>query len=468
MNSELCYGHNQTFDGGDLDNGMENTVKQNNRLMLFDNEEKKQGAIIRKNGSRKLYVLFYYFNKRVEKSTGLEDTPKNRLNVRLWLDRVIEKRDAGKLVFADAFPGASDEEKDRFAKLEGWCYSPSPKDIIIGDYLDKWIKEVVELYDSSTKRFDYRVIINCWVKPYFAEKSFHDLTRLELQKFIATFKNKIGKNKGNPLSRARASNIITVVRMLFNDALDEYHWDIPDPFRNIYRHMPKTPPQDREIFRFDEWKQILAEIPEWHRPMIEFMMLTGMIHSEISGLLRSHINSSHIMVQRSIVRQVESATLKTRYRIRKLPVTKHIQSILDEVLVRTDSPYVFAQPNGKPYLRENFTERTWTKTIQRCGIPYRPPYSIRHSFAAWSLLVGIEPLRLVKLMGHGSKQMVYEVYGNYTEGLEDNFWDIVKYFGKDFIEAKKNPLSLYQKLLSESLSESQGSQNRNQLITLNN
>lgn len=372
------------------------------------------------------------------------------------------------MIFADAFPGASDSEKAYFAKLEGWQFSPEPRDILIGDYLEKWDKEIVELYDSAIKRFDYRVILKCWIKPYFAEKSFHDLTGVEMQKFIATFKCKIGKNKGKPLSRARASNIITVLRTLFNDAADQFHWDLIDPFRNIKRYMPKKPPQIREIFRFDEWLQILSAIPPWHRPMIEIMMLTGMIHSEISGLLRSHIRSDHIMVQQSIVRGVESQTLKTRYRIRKLPLTNRIRSILDEVLARTDSPYVFAQPNGKPYLRENFTERIWTKTITKCNIPYRPPYSIRHSFAAWSLLVGIEPLRLVNLMGHGSKQMVYEVYGNYIDGLESDFWDIVNYFGKDYIEVKKKPLPFYQIPFSESFGESQGYQKHNTLIMLNN
>jgi integrase len=185
-------------------------------------------------------------------------------------------------------------------------------------------------------------------------------------------------------------------------------------------------------------------------------MLTWMIHSEISGLLRTHIHADHIMVQQSIVRGVESATLKTRYRIRKVPMTERIRNILDEVLARTDSPYVFAQPDGKPYLRENFTERTWTRAITKCNISYRPPYSIRHSFAAWSLLVGIEPLRLVKLMGHGSKQMVYEVYGNYLDGLETDYWEILNYFGKDFIEVKKRPLSYYQNLPGESLVKAWG------------
>lgn len=91
---------------------------------------------------------------------------------------------------------------------------------------------------------------------------------------------------------------------------------------------------------------------------------------------------------------------------------------------------------------------------------------MRHSFAAWSLLIGIEPLRLVKLMGHGSKQMVYEVYGNYLEGVETDYWDILNYFGKDFVEVKKRPLAFYQNSHEENFGESQGFQKHNSLFLL--
>jgi len=111
-------------------------------VLLFDNEEKKQGTIIRKAGSRKLYILFTYFGKRVEKTTGLNDTPKDRQKVRLWLDRIIERRDAGKLIFAEAFPSASEDEKAYFAKLEGWNYNPEPRDILFGHYVAEWFRSV--------------------------------------------------------------------------------------------------------------------------------------------------------------------------------------------------------------------------------------------------------------------------------------------------------------------------------------
>jgi len=39
---------------------------------------------------------------------------------------------------------------------------------------------------------------------------------------------------------------------------------------------------------------------------------------------------------------------------------------------------------------------------------------------------------LVYLMGHGSKQMVYEVYARYTEGIEEDAEKIRGYFGVDY------------------------------------
>ena len=32
--------------------------------------------------------------------------------------------------------------------------------------------------------------------------------------------------------------------------------------------------------------------------------------------------------------------------------------------------------------------------------------------------------------------MIYEVYGDYIEGLEEDFWQILEYFGQDFAQPK--------------------------------
>jgi len=43
-------------------------------------------------------------------------------------------------------------------------------------------------------------------------------------------------------------------------------------------------------------------------------------------------------------------------------------------------------------------------------------------------------LRLVNLLGHKDKKMVFEVYGNYVEDLEQDAQKILDYVGQDFIK----------------------------------
>lgn len=65
----------------------------------------------------------------------------------------------------------------------------------------------------------------------------------------------------------------------------------------------------------------------------------------------------------------------------------------------------------------------------------------------------IDMLRLVALMGHRDKKMVFEVYGNYVEGLEQDVEKILNYFGKDFIgpEVKQHAVITMQHAMMSQL-----------------
>ena len=56
-------------------------------------------------------------------------------------------------------------------------------------------------------------------------------------------------------------------------------------------------------------------------------------------------------------------------------------------------------------------------------------------------------------MGHGSKKMIYEVYGNYVEGLETDAGKILHYFGKDFMWLKQEATSTFATNHGESIGE---------------
>lgn len=108
---------------------------------------------------------------------------------------------------------------------------------------------------------------------------------------------KEGPQKGQPLSASRVSNILIVLRAIWNDAVKEYQWERSDPFAFIKRFLSKelkTRPQKPEpkVFRFDEWQKVIACIHPYHRPVAEFMIMSGTIGSasktRLFGIMKKH------------------------------------------------------------------------------------------------------------------------------------------------------------------------------------
>jgi integrase len=206
----------------------------------------------------------------------------------------------------------------------------------------------------------------------------------------------------------------------------------------VKKSLPKRSKKHPEVFRFAEWMRVLENIDPFYLPVAETMVMTGMIGSEIAGLRKMDIVGEHLIIQNSIVRQHEKIDLKTEYRSRRLPITAALRERLDTVLIRSEGKYVFGMKSGRIFDVNSFRKNPWATAFKKTGLPYKVPYTMRHTFAAWALTLRMDPNKLVNLMGHGSKKMIYEVYGNYVEGLETDAGKILDYFGKDFIGLKEN------------------------------
>jgi integrase len=399
----------------------------------------QRGNISRKPGSSKLYVDLRYYGRRIVKSTGLPDTPENREKASAFLAQVINKIDANTFNFADAFPNASAKEKATFAQLEDWDYKPEPKNVLIGTYINSWMARIWDKFDSESKKRDYKSIIDYWIVPFYAEKTFAKFTKVQLKEFISSLKQKDGPKAGKNLSRSRCNNILLPLKDIWYDACDEYNWNLRDPFFMISKKLPKKPSskkvaQKRKVFRFDELMLVLDKIKPQYRLATEFMLRTGSIGSEVAGLRKSDIVGDYIFFRNSIVRKKEKEELKTEYRDREFPISVGLRKVIDTAIAQTEGEYLFLTPTGLNFSEGTYRKNGWTPSLKRAGLEYCVPYSLRHTFAAWCLAINMHPDRLVNLMGHGSRKMVYEVYGSYRQGLEADAENILKYFGQDFIE----------------------------------
>jgi integrase len=85
---------------------------------------------------------------------------------------------------------------------------------------------------------------------------------------------------------------------------------------------------------------------------------------------------------------------------------------------RTEGEYPFRTVTGLPFSEETFRKNYWIPALEKTDVAYKEPYSTRHTFAAWSLTIGVDPNRLVRLMGHGSKK----IRRKFLITLERTFW----------------------------------------------
>jgi integrase len=271
--------------------------------------------------------------------------------------------------------------------------------------------------------------------------TFHQISGQELFRFTESLKWKTGAKKGQPLSRSRKVNILIPFRAIWNDACDHHRWVIKSPFDGIHKKLPKTEKKERLALRFHEWQQFLDNLEEHYKPIAELMILTGMIVSELAALTNESIQGEYLKLTSSYVLKEEKTSMKTAFRKRDIYITDAIKKRLDVLVQRAKTSFLVTNSRGTRLNSTDFA-KVWKKAVDQAGINPMTSYIARHSFAAWSLTIGVNPLRLVKLMGHASKQMVYEVYGNYVEGLEEDAEMIYDYFGQDFITPRKkeNPI----------------------------
>ena len=396
---------------------------------------KNDGRIARKSGSRKLYLDFFYHGIRIEKSTGLDDTLGNRVKAESLLKKIIELKKEGSLEFAKLFPGASEEEKSFHTIIEKGEYAPTPKGVYFGEYVKQWYSTIWVLYPAGSKQVYYKSRIDYWLVPYFGKMNFLQITGIELQKFIGTLKHQEGPNKGKSLARASIVNILHVLKTIHRNAIVQHRWVLSDPFLDLKTHLPKKRKKRVEVFRFKEWSAIIDKMDEFYKPVSELMVMTGLMASEIAALKTCHIRNGYLYIELSVVKGVESDNLKNEFRERRLFITKAIGEILTMAAVgKGPHDRLFTQANGKTFTAEKFQRLAWKPALDAADVPYRKPYTTRHTFAAWSLTAGTGPNKLVNLMGHASKQMIYEVYGRFVEGLDEDKEAIIDYFGEDFIK----------------------------------
>lgn len=158
--------------------------------------------------------------------------------------------------------------------------------------------------------------------------------------------------------------------------------------------------------------RIMAEIPAGHRPIFQFLFLTGVRPSEARALRWRDIKADHIIIAQTFTQAKGGMKIEVpkNRKAQPIPLYESVRELL-ETVPRRLTEYVFVNyETGQPY---SFSfNRIWRKACKSVlGYTIRLNNAGRHSFAN-NLLAGGVPLETVsRLLRHSSTEITEEHYG---------------------------------------------------------
>jgi integrase len=90
---------------------------------------------------------------------------------------------------------------------------------------------------------------------------------------------------------------------------------------------------------------------------------------------------------------------------------------------------VFHNPQTNlPWKHDGPLRKTaWKPALETAGVPYRKPYSTRHTYASLMLSNGVNPMLVAKQMGHKDWGMLRKVYGRWLPDTDTTISDKVSF-----------------------------------------
>jgi integrase len=179
---------------------------------------------------------------------------------------------------------------------------------------------------------------------------------------------------------------------------------------NVAALVPNPEPKRREVEAFatlDELDGVAEGLSERLGSLPIFVALTGLRPEEWLALERRDIDREAGVVH---VRRVFTAgelklVGKNTRSLRAVPLPARALEALDAIPARLDTRLLFPGERGGYLNLNTWRSREWTPALRAAGLLQRGPYSLRHTYATWSIAAGVELYTLARFMGTSVEQL---------------------------------------------------------------
>jgi integrase len=214
----------------------------------------------------------------------------------------------------------------------------------------------------------------------FGGKNLHELTMWTIEKYKSKRKEKVGPSAIN--------GEIRLLKHFFNKAV-EWRKVKDNPAKKI--KLLKGEKQRTRFLSQEEAQRLLMCSTEPLRSIAAVALNTGMRKSEIFSLKWPEVN-----FDQKLITILDSKN----HEIRKIPINETAQRVLKEI--PRYGEFVFSHKGGKPYTS---VQKAFNHAKQKAGIEGFVFHSLRHTFASWLVMLGVDLTTVMQLLGHKSLAM---------------------------------------------------------------
>lgn len=339
-------------------------------------------SIIKKKNSKNLYVQFYIDGKCVQRSTKLEDTPKNRKFIKNKIIPSLELKIAR---------GEFNQQQEK--NNSDFKY-----------YAIKYLahKDTLKTYNQLSS------MVNNQILPTFKDRNIKDIKRYDIKMFVDEL-----LKKATP---KRVRMILNTVGAIIDIAID-YEVVTINVARNI--PLPKHIKKEFDPFTKDEVNKLISNADGWFQVFLAVSFFTGARTGEVLALTWNDIDLDRGII--SITKGLRNGiidTPKTKTSIRDIPIFDALVPYLKDHMKNSRDMALFINPRtDKMFYKSARLTPYWKKLLEKCNLTYRILYSTRHTFITNMLKSGsFSMLDIAQLVGHSNTEMIIKNYAKFIKG----------------------------------------------------
>lgn len=220
---------------------------------------------------------------------------------------------------------------------------------------------------------------------FFAGKFLHEITPFLVEKFKT--------ERAREVSGATVNRNLACLKCMFNKAIMWSKFNGKNPVKGISLF------KEQQRLRFlekEEIEHLLRECAEHLRPIVTTALHTGMRRGEILNLKWHDCD-----FRRDIIYLYNTKNGERR----EIPMNDTVRKTLIGVPKHPESPYIFCNKDGQPYVdikKSFFTACKNSGIIKNSGFRF---HDLRHTFASQMRMSGVDLADISEFLGHKSLQM---------------------------------------------------------------